>query len=212
MAPELEHVRNVGFGLIYETGQPVPLRTLAAASRLSTEETESRLSEIEEAGRARRNKDGSLVGIAGLSLEPTTHAIEIEGREFWTWCALDAVGIFTALGATGQVTSTPPGSKHSLEIEFTHGVTDTKTALFIAGGYNGRDVFASWCPNVNFFDTDEDATRWAKANGVEGDVVTIAEVSETAETIWASVVKGALSDTANDQVNQPGRTADTHRS
>ena len=100
--PDLELIRAVGFGLIYETGAPVPLATLAVGSNLSVEETESRLSEVEAAGSARRDQNGNLVGIAGLSLEPTPHAIEIEGRSFWTWCALDAVGIFAAPSGHGR--------------------------------------------------------------------------------------------------------------
>ena len=132
-----------------------------------------------------------MVGIAGLSLEATPHVIKIDGSEFWTWCALDAVGIFTALGATGTVISTPPGSEHALEIEFTDGDTDSDIALFIAGGYDGVDVFQSWCPNVNFFSTFEQAKTWAAQDGLDGDVVSIPEVSEAAGTIWAAVVDGA---------------------
>lgn len=193
MAPELEHIRNVGFGLLYETGAPVPLTTLAAASQLSVEVAEERLSEIEAAGRARRDGDGRLVGIAGLSLEPTPHVIEVEGREFWTWCALDAVGIFTALNATGEVHSTPPDGSDALQIQFDMGITESQSALFIAGGYDGTDVFESWCPNINFFTTSELAHAWASNEGIEGDVVTIAEVAEAAGAIWATVVNGSTS-------------------
>ena len=191
MAPELESLRNVGFGLLYKTRNPVTLATLAEQTGVPIEDAGNRLSEIEAAGRARRDSEGNLVGIAGLSLEPTSHSVTIEGRDFWTWCALDAVGIFTALGATGHVKSSPPGDFQDVEIHFIEGATDSATALFIAGGYDGTDVFEAWCPNVNFFATPEDANAWAADRGVDGDVVSIPEVSEIAGSIWASVVNGS---------------------
>jgi len=186
--PNLEQIRAVGFGLIYETVTAVPLATLAAKSNLSVAETESRLSAVEGAGRARRAQNGNLVGIAGLSLEPTPHAIEIEGRSFWTWCALDAVGIFTALGATGIVRSNPPGDLNDLQIRFTDGSTYSEAALFIADGYDGMDVIESWCSKVNFFGTSREAENWVTESGIDGDVVSISEISSAAGAIWAPVV------------------------
>ena len=32
-----------------------------------------------------------VVGSAGLSVRPDRHEIEVEGREFWTWCAYDSL-------------------------------------------------------------------------------------------------------------------------
>lgn len=189
---ELELVRGVGFRLIHETGAPVPLSTLAAKANLSVEEAGSRLAEIESAGRARRDSDGDLVGIAGLGLEPTRHAIEVDGRKFWTWCALDAVGIFTALEATGEVRTQPPGDSDELRIRFKNGLTESATALFIAGGYDGTDVFETWCPKVNFFNTSKEAEMWSAAERMDGDVVSISEISEAAGAIWASVVNANM--------------------
>ena len=156
------------------------------------EEAGSRLAEIESAGRARRDPDGDLVGIAGLSLEPTRHAIEIDGRKFWTWCALDAVGIFTALEATGEVRTQPPGDSDELRIRFKNGLTESATAIFIAGGYDGTDVFETWCPKVNFFSTPKEAEMWSAAERMDGDVVSISEISEAAGVIWASVVNANM--------------------
>ena len=100
------------------------------------------------------------------------------------------MGIFTALEATGEVHSKPPDDTTELQIRFTDGFTESETALFIAGGYDGTDVFESWCPNVNFFSTSREAESWAAENGMDGDVVSIPEVSEAAGAIWAKVVNG----------------------
>ena len=201
MSPELEQLREFGFGLIYETGAPVSMDDLAARSGWSVDHVAATLAEIEEAGRARRDHQGRLVGIAGLSLEPSTHFIEIDGREFWTWCALDAVGIFGALKATGRVLSTPPGSNQQLEIRYENGTTESQHALFLSDGYDGTNVFESWCANVNFFPTVEEAENFATENGLDGDVVAISEVSEMAEAIWAPVVAGvkAFAQASGDQ-------------
>lgn len=192
MAPELEQIREVGFSLIFETGVPVPIEALAEKSGLPISEVVGRLTLIEDVGRVRRNADGDLVGIAGLSLEPTAHSVSIEGRDFWTWCALDAVGIFSAMRATGGVRSSPPGGTGPpLQVEFRKGVADSGASVFIAGGYDGKDVFQSWCPKVNFFASAEEAHAWSAQMGIDGDVVTIPEIAETAGSIWKSVVNGA---------------------
>lgn len=46
-----------------------------------------------------------ITGIGGLSLVPAPHALEWQGRTYWTWCALDAIGIPMALGGHARVTS-----------------------------------------------------------------------------------------------------------
>ena len=87
MSDEVMTVRNVGFRLLYETGHPVTIQTLATHSGYSTSEVEEILAMPDLIGRARRDKEGRLIGIAGLSIERTRHEIRIEGRRLWTWCA-----------------------------------------------------------------------------------------------------------------------------
>lgn len=48
---------------------------------------------------------GRVVGSWGLSLLPTEHRLHIRGRQLYTWCALDAVGIPAALGEDAAISS-----------------------------------------------------------------------------------------------------------
>lgn len=46
-----------------------------------------------------------VVGAGGLSLVPTDHRLYMRGRELFTWCAWDAVGIPAALSEDATVSS-----------------------------------------------------------------------------------------------------------
>lgn len=48
---------------------------------------------------------GRVVGSWGLSSAPTEHRLRIRGRELYTWCAVDAVGVPAGLGEDATVTS-----------------------------------------------------------------------------------------------------------
>ena len=181
-------IRNVGFRLLYETGEPVPVHLIAAHSGDEVAEVEEIFARPDVVGRSRRDEAGRLVGIAGLSVDPTPHEIQIGERRLWTWCALDAVGIFTAMKATGVVYSTPPDGSGTLEIRFVNGESLSDPSLFILGGFDGRDSVESWCPNVNFFTNADDATAWADSHHLHGDVVSISQIAENAGAVWRPVV------------------------
>jgi hypothetical protein len=188
MAPDLIRLRNAGFQLLFDTGRPVPVGELAEHSGYPVDQIETILARPDVSGRVRRNHQGELVGIAGLSVEKTAHEITVGERRFWTWCALDAVGILAAKGSTGRVRSTTPGRANVFEIEFIDGRPVSDHSIFIMGGYEGTDVYESWCPNVNFFETASDAEAWANDAHIEGDVVSIADISSEAAAIWQPVV------------------------
>lgn len=190
MAPDLMALRNTGFRLLFSSGAPLPLEVLSVETRYGIEELESIFERPDVAGRVRRDQAGSIVGIAGLSIEPTPHEVQVNGKRFWTWCALDAVGILSAMGSTGQVVSTIPGQSDPITIEFVAGRAVSDHTIFILGGFDGTDVCESWCPNVNFFTTAEDAETWASERGLTGEVVTIDEIHEAAGAIWEPVVEG----------------------
>jgi alkylmercury lyase len=48
---------------------------------------------------------GRVVGSWGLSSVPTDHRLRIRGRELYTWCAEDAVGIPAGLGEDASIAS-----------------------------------------------------------------------------------------------------------
>ncbi len=66
-----------------------------------------------------------------MTITPGRHEISVAGTKRWTWCALDAIGILGALGASGSVRSTDPHTGASIEIEFVDGTPQTDKHLFI---------------------------------------------------------------------------------
>lgn len=188
LASDFIDLRNAGFALLYETGAPVPVSALAEKSGMGVGEIETALVRPDVAGRVRLNDNSEVVGIAGLSVEPTSHELHLDDRQFWTWCALDAVGIMAALGATGYVVSNPPDGAHALTIEFVDGRAVTDHSIFILSDVEAPVIYESWCPNVNFFSSHDAAGQWASENALDGQVLSVGDIAEAAGAMWEPVV------------------------
>jgi alkylmercury lyase len=139
------------------------------------------------AGRVELDDQGRLLGIAGLTIEPTHHKITVDGEERWTWCALDAVGILGALESDGTIRSVDPHSGDSIEIAFQSGEPTGDAVLFILGGYEGIGARDNWCPLVNFFTNRHDAEAWATERELAGEIVSIRQISAEATAMWRPV-------------------------
>ena len=59
-----------------------------------------------------------ITGIGGLSLVPAPHALQWQGRSYWTWCALDAIGISAALGGPVTVSSRTAADDAAITLTF----------------------------------------------------------------------------------------------
>lgn len=184
-------IRSAGFNLLLETGQPVTVDDLIETTDVSPERTTEIFESIRARGRVEFDDVGRLIGIAGLSLAPSRHQLTIGEDTRWTWCALDAVGILGALGKTGRVTSSDPGTGEAITIEFVDGRPAADVQLFILGGFADANVREDWCPRVNFFSDRASAERWVAEQGLEGDIVSVEHVAENAAAMWALVVDDA---------------------
>lgn len=139
-------------------------------------------------GRVELDDRGRLLGIAGLTITPHSHRLDIDGTTRWTWCALDAIGILGALQATGTIHSTDPHTGGAIEIEVEGGTPAGDTSLFILGGLGSANIREDWCPRVNFFANREDAESWVAANDLGGDIVSVAAIAPRATAMWQPVV------------------------
>lgn len=187
-SPEVTAVRSAGFHLLLDSGEPVEKDDWAASAGLSRVELDDLLASDEVKGRVQFNDEGLLVGVAGLTVEPSAHKINIDGATRYTWCALDAVGILGALGIDGSVHSTDPETGDPIDISFTDGIPDGDATLFILGGYGGGNVISEWCPLVNFFASEDDATSWVEGKGLNGDIVSVAAIAHESAAMWLPVV------------------------
>ncbi len=163
------------------------------------------LARPEARGRVRLDTESRVVGIAGLSIEPTRHQLRIGAATRWAWCALDAVGIVGALATDGTVASTDPYTGRLVVVDFVAGKPQGEAALFILGGYDGHDVVEEWCPSVNFFGTADDAAAWAAAESVQGEVVAVTHVAADAAEMWRPVV-GPARQPVSASVSAPSAT------
>jgi hypothetical protein len=179
------------FWLLLATGEPVPGTTLASNLGLDDTVVEDTLRAMERAGRIRRLSSGEVVGSLGLTIEPSPHELLLvrdagEPGHFFTWCALDAVGIIGALGMGGRLRSVSPQTGAAIELEFVGGQpTANDVVLFLAEKPAIRSVIDDWCPLVNFFEHADAASVWAAARGVTGEVVPVtAETTMRAADMW----------------------------
>jgi len=194
VGPDTAALRSAGFRLLLEGGSPVAQSVWAEEAGVDRGAFERALREASDRGRVTLDDDGRLVGIAGLTIEPTTHRLDIDGISRWTWCALDAIGILGALEADGSIHSSDPGTGEDIEIVFHGGVPVGDAAMFILAGYADVNVRESWCPQVNFFTSESTATEWVRTQGLEGDVVSIAQVALEAAEMWKPVIDGETPD------------------
>ena len=87
---------------------------------------------------------GRVVGSWGLSLVPTDHRLRIRGRNLYTWCAIDAVGIPAGLGEDGSIISRCHQCGVPLKVEMVCGkvsyVEPTEARVWMVSRQAGRSV------------------------------------------------------------------------
>ena len=192
-----DEISGAAFRRLLQRRSPVEVQELGADLGRPTEAIRAALDELSQRGRIRLDGQGNGIGAAGLSVRSDRHQIEIGGREFWTWCAYDIVGIFGALGATGRARSSSPQSGAPPEVDFRlERPEPTAVVLFRPNDdYMSccASVYEDWCPQSNFFETREAAATWSKAHGLSGAVLELEEATELASKDWESLVEGLRS-------------------
>lgn len=184
-------IRRIAFRLLLDTGQPIEVEQLSAATGIKPDRLSGLLDELDGAGRIRRDQGDRVIGSAGLSVIPDRHAIELDGRTFWTWCAYDVIGIFGALGASGRVLSPSPGGP-VIELQFERGRPVGNGAVLFRPDEEliarCENVYEEWCPNSNLFQDAPQAKCGADGHGVPGRIMDLHEASDLGTKDWSDVV------------------------
>ncbi len=184
-----ELVQAAAFQNLLRTGRHFTIDDIATLTKLDNTTVTGCFDKMRQAGHIRFDSHGLIEGAAGLSLSPTKHEISIDGRRFWTWCALDILGIFGALKASGFAKSCDPSSGENIELQFIDGVPqEMNFAVFLSDLSNGASVCCDWCPNINFFISRSSAERWAQANAVKGSVIEVASLVPVAREVWSRLI------------------------
>lgn len=147
---------------ILSNGDPIPPEQIASDLQLSLDQVSTLLQA--QVG-TELDKEGNVVGILGLSLVPTPHSFQINGRQLYTWCAADALMypvIFKSdaiikspdpvSGEIVQLTATPEGPRN-----FDPGNTVVSHVTSIKNFKNAR---ACSCDVTHFFSSVETASQY----------------------------------------------------
>lgn len=178
-------VRAAAFRILLDEGQPATVTSIAESAGVDVANTIEVLEGFAKTGNVSFAGD-QVLGIAGLSVEPTQHRIDLADARRWTWCALDAVGIVGAIG-DGVIHSEMAQVPVQLHVKDGE-VESTNLAVFVADGYGMTSAVDQWCPLVNFFPTLESATAWAEATGAPGRSIPVTTIAPQLIERWRSVL------------------------
>lgn len=146
---------------------------------------------LHDAGLVERDTADRVVGIAGLTLEPTKHRLVLDSQGLYTWCAIDAVGIPAALSLDAQVTTSCAHRGATLSVRIDHG--EPPADSLVRGWIPPTEcdnVRADVCPLANLFCSLEHLADWrAGAGDPSGEPADLARFAELGRQAWGDLAK-----------------------
>src|SRR6266545_3223797 len=110
-----------------------------------------------------------------------------------------------ALEADGEIESRSPATAETIRVRFEREQPlGSHAVLFLADQCCCSRPNQDWCPNVNLFEDEALATRWAEEHGVDGRVVSLEEGTELGAVEWRPLVEGRMA-TAPPATAEPAR-------
>lgn len=141
-------------------GKPVAVEDLAAATGRPADEIRAALDALPD---TEWDDFGRVVG-NGLTLRPTPHRFELDGKQLYTWCALDTLIFPALLGRSARVESPSYGTGTLVRVRVgPDGITDVDpdtAVMSIVTPDAPTSVRAAFCNQVHFFATAADAAPW----------------------------------------------------
>ncbi|TAK00523.1 MAG: organomercurial lyase MerB [Candidatus Manganitrophaceae bacterium] len=142
-------------------GNPVSVGQIAATLHLSLSDVTSALGKLRS---IEFDRDGNIVG-AGITLNPTRHRFEVDGRKLFTWCAMDTLIFPMILNQTARVMSTCPATGITIRLTVTPGgveYLEPADAVVSLPRLSEAccDVRADFCNQVHFFSSSDAASAW----------------------------------------------------
>jgi len=160
-------------------GQPLELDTLACDTRRPVDEIRS---ELQRHGDIEYDQAGRIVG-NGITLRPTPHRFEIDGRELYTWCALDTLVFPAMLGIPARVESpchaTGQPIRVNVEPDRIRSVEPASAVVSIVPRPQSASIRASFCNHIHFF-ADADAAQPWLAEHPDASIVPVTDAQSRA--------------------------------
>lgn len=150
--------------LLLDDGEPVSVEKLAASLGISADEGAALAKEISARG-GEFDSDGNMVGF-GLTLVPTPHRYRAEGREFFVWCADDALIFPVIFDHMAVIRSPDPVLGETIAVTVSpDGIEDLEPASSVVSRVKGLpnvdDVRGTGCSFGHFFANENSAATYA---------------------------------------------------
>ena len=142
-------------------GNPVSVGQLVATLHLSHDDVTSALGKLRN---VEFDRDGNIVG-AGITLNPTRHRFQVNGRRLFTWCAMDTLIFPKILNQTAHVVSTCPATGITIRLTVAPSGVErlepTSAVVSLPKLFEACcDVRADFCNQVHFFSSSDAASAW----------------------------------------------------
>ena len=121
---------------------------------------------------AERDENGNVAGIMGMSLNKTSHRLNLNGTRLYAWCAMDTLFLPAMLDQTMTIESKSPVSRQIVRLT----ISPQKVEEFEPAGAvlsfvvvepeeaNMNSVESIWntfCHHISFFASRKEAKQWA---------------------------------------------------
>jgi alkylmercury lyase len=150
-------------------GEPVTIAELAAAAGQASDVVQSMVAGWND---TEYDRQGRILGW-GLTLRPTPHRFNVDGKQLYTWCALDTLFFPAVIGRSACVGSacTATGTPITLTVDPAAGVSalePTTAVVSIVTPQRMSSVRTAFCNPGRFFATANAARDWQrKHKGME---------------------------------------------
>jgi alkylmercury lyase len=171
-------------------GSPVTLEEAATTAGRSPEQVREALA---SRGDVELDEQGRIVGY-GITLRATPHRFEVEGRQLYTWCALDTLMFPRLLGTSARVESPSHGNGAAIRVEVEPDrvvrVDPPGAVVSLVTPDAPQSVRMSFCNQVHFFADQDDASSWLVEHP-EATVVSVADAYEIGRRLADAMLEGA---------------------
>lgn len=165
-------------------GRPVAVEDLIQATGIPAEDVRQDLAGLKD---IEYNRAGKIVG-QGITLRPTRHRFEVDGRQLYLWCALDTLLFSIILGrpARGSSPCRATGSPVEVTVEPTRlrRVEPASAVLSIVTPESPASIRAAFCENVHYFVSDDAARDWLSGHP-NAELLSVADAFAVSRLIFA---------------------------
>ncbi|HEV3363598.1 MAG TPA: organomercurial lyase [Acidimicrobiia bacterium] len=187
-ADSVRRIAIAGFHALWDGRSPAP-EELGGGDGPVLDEA---VAHLQARGRIELTADGHLLGVHGLTHRTTRHRIEHLSGSVNTWCALDAIGIPTALAIDARARTTCPTCDLQLVVTLVAGEPEPLAGAVLwypetAGSWH--HLVDQFCSGANLFCSLAHLRERIGSGTAAGAVMTVQEVAEIGREVWADVAQ-----------------------